>query len=315
MPSWKLKTAVQRLISCMPKSYYWNGLLQKYVTKGYFVSDRVFEGKLKLCGKHLEFYRKFSLNPKKHFEAFELGAGAWPIIPIGLYLCGAERIITYDLHPVLENDTLESVLKHFEKYIESKKIYEILPGAHKDRVKTLKEAISNKKWDTPKDFLNQLNIDARKGDARRTDVDNSSKDLIFSTVVLEHIDRDIILDLYKEFRRIAKPDAIMSHYIGLEDQYCGFDSSITPFNFLRYSDKQWSRYNNPMIPLTRLRLTDHRALVEESGFELLHEESILGDPEDLKSVPLADKFEGYPVEDLLARFSWLVSTPGGFPQT
>ena len=130
-------------------------------------------------------------------------------------------------------------------------------------------------------------------------------------MVLEHIDREIISELYAELRRIAKPDAIMSHYIGLEDQYCGFDSSITPFNFLRYSDKEWARYNNPMIPLTRLRLTDHRDLVEESGFELLHEESILGDPEDLKSVPLADKFEGYPVEDLLARFSWLVSTTDG----
>ena len=75
MPSWKLKTAAQRVISWLPKSYYWNGLLQKHVTKGYFVSDRVFEGKLKLCAKHLEFYRKFSSNPKERLEAFELGTG------------------------------------------------------------------------------------------------------------------------------------------------------------------------------------------------------------------------------------------------
>ena len=195
------------------------------------------------------------------------------------------------------------------KYIESKEIYKILPDAHKDRVENLKETIRNKNWDTPKDFLNQLKIDARKGDARRTNVEGSSVDLIFSTVVLEHIDRKIIRELYTEFCRIGNKDAIMSHYIGLEDQYCGFDSSITPFNFLRYSDKEWARYNNPMIPLTRLRLTDHRALVEESGFALLHEESILGDPEDLKSVPLADRFKGHPTEDLLARFSWLIATP------
>jgi hypothetical protein len=283
--------------------------LQKHVTKGYFVSDRVFEGKLKLCGKHLEFYRTFSSNPKERFEAFELGTGTWPIIPIGLYLCGAGRIITYDLHPVLEIDTLKSVLEQFEKYIESKKIYEILPSVQKDRVEPLKEAIRIKNWETPKDFLKQLNIDARKGDARRTDVEDSSIDIVFSTVVLEHIDREIIRELYAEFGRIGKEDAIMSHYIGLEDQYCGFDSSITPFNFLRYSDKEWARYNNPMIPLTRLRLTDHRSLVEESGFTLRHEESIFGDLEELKSVPLAKKFEGYPTQDLLARFSWLIATP------
>ena len=279
------------------------------MTKGYFVSDRVFEGKLKLCAKHLEFYRKFSSNPKERLEAFELGTGAWPIIPIGLYLCGAGRIITYDLHPVLESATLESVLKKLEKSIESNEIYKIPPDADKDRVENLKGTIRYKNWDTPKDFLNQLNIDARKGDARRTDVEDSSLDLIFSTVVFEHIDREIIRELYAEFRRIGKEDAIMSHYIGLEDQYCGFDSSITPFNFLRYSDKEWARYNNPMIPLTRLRLTDHRTLVEESGFELLHEESILVGPEDLKSVPLAKEFKGYALEDLLARFSWLIAKP------
>ena len=201
------------------------------------------------------------------------------------------------------------MLKKLEKSIESNEIYNILPDADKDRVENLKETIRNKNWDTPKDFLNQLNIDARKGDARRTDVEDSSLDLIFSTVVFEHIDREIIRELYAEFRRIGKEDAIMSHYIGLEDQYCGLDSSITPFNFLRYSDMECAHYNNPMIPLTRLRLTDHRTLVEESGFELLHEESILGDPEDLESVPLAKEFKGYPLEDLLARFSWLIAKP------
>ena len=96
---------------------------------------------------------------------------------------GAGRIITYDLHPVLESATLESVLEKLEKSIESNEIYKILPDAHKDRVENLKERIRNKNWDTPKDFLNQVNIGARKGDARRTDVEDSSLDLIFSTVV------------------------------------------------------------------------------------------------------------------------------------
>ena len=64
MPNWKLKTAVQRVISWLPKSYYWNGLLQNYVTKGYFVSDRVVEGKLKRAQSSYSFIESFRRTRK-----------------------------------------------------------------------------------------------------------------------------------------------------------------------------------------------------------------------------------------------------------
>jgi len=30
------------------------------------------------------------------------------------------------------------------------------------------------------------------------------------------------------------PDAVMSHFINLLDEYCHFDKTITPFNFLSF---------------------------------------------------------------------------------
>ena len=48
-----------------------------------------------------------------------------------------------------------------------------------------------------------------------------------------------LLEILQEFRRIAAPDAVMSHTISLDDQYAAHDPGITPFNFLRFSDRAW----------------------------------------------------------------------------
>jgi len=41
---------------------------------------------------------------------FEVGTGHNPIVPIGFFLCGAEKIVTVDLHRRL--DLMSVVLKH-----------------------------------------------------------------------------------------------------------------------------------------------------------------------------------------------------------
>jgi hypothetical protein len=66
----------------------------------------------------------------------------------------------------------------------------------------------------------------------------------------------------------------MSHSIDLTDQYASFDSGITQFNLLRFSG--W--LNNPIIPFNRLRVSDYRLAFSESGFQVVDETSLSGDP-------------------------------------
>ena len=94
MPSWMLKDALQHVIGRLPRSHWWNGLFQKYVTKGYYPSRESFEAKLNCCRQHLDYYLRFSPAPKSEFAVLELGTGWWPIVPLGLYLCGASEIWT-----------------------------------------------------------------------------------------------------------------------------------------------------------------------------------------------------------------------------
>lgn len=309
MPNWILKSTVQRLISWLPRSHRWNALFQKKISRGYFARQATFEGKLILCRQHFEHYRKFSTQPAENFLAVELGTGAWPIVPIGLYLCGAAEIWTYDLVPLVESDLLQHTLTQFADAIRQGSLRKYLPEARADRMAKIQKMADLPAKENPVKSLERLHIHVRVGDARHTTLPSHSVHFVFSTVVFEHIPAAIISGLFNEFRRILLPTGVMSHYIGLADQYANVDRTITPFNFLRYTSRQWRWLNNPIIFQTRLRIEDHRHLVRQAGFVLVHEENVLGQPEELRAIPLAPEFSHHPFEDLLVLFSWLIARP------
>jgi hypothetical protein len=147
------------------------------------------------------------------------------------------------------------------------------------------------------------------GDARRSGLAGASIDLIASTDVLEYIPRDVLLGLLVEFRRISSPQGVMSHKVDLTDEYAFFGSSITPFNFLRFSDRAWQLINNPLIPLPRLRVSDYRECFREAGFAGVAETLTRGDPTTLERIRLAKRFAGYDPSDLLVLTAWLVARP------
>ena len=307
MATWIIKAALQHVIGRLPASYWVNGLFQKYVTNGYYPSQEIFEGKLKCCRQHLDHYLKFSETSRGGLTAFELGTGPWPIVPIGLYLCGASEIITYDLVPTLRRDTLRRTLELFSKSANGGLLDRILGAVQPVRLRGLGNVLRRVEEETPTQSLSQLNIQVRIGDARASALPDNSMDLIFSTVVLEHIDAKILRGLLAEFRRIAKPYAVMSHCVGLADQYASFDKSITPFNFLKYSDRQWRVFNNPVIPQSRLRLADYRDIFRFSGWKIVEEHNTFGLMDDLNKIRLAPEFAKYSTEDLLVLVSWLIA--------
>lgn len=238
MSSWILKTALQHIIGRLPKNYYWNGLFQKYITKGYFPSAKVFAGKLNYCQQHLDYYLKFSSTPKSEFSALELGTGSWPVVPLGLYLSGAREIWTYDLVPVLQKDTLKNTLELFIEFEENGKLKKILKSIRPERLAKLRQLLSQVDTDSPSEIFEKLNIHLLIADARNTKIPNQSVDIVFSTQVLEHINAEVLTGLFSEFKRVVANDSVMIHYIGLIDQFSSFDKSITPYNFYKYSDTQ-----------------------------------------------------------------------------
>lgn len=280
--------------------------MQKYITKGYYPSQKDFSDKLSFGRMHFEHYLEFSAAPKSNIEVFELGTGPWPIIPIALYILGASKINTYDIAPLVRHDVLKRTLELFSLSSANGLLEKYLGKVDKKRVCKVKELLQKTDSESPSKLLSSINIHLHIGDARTTSLSDNSVDLIFSTVVLEHISAEVLEGLLAEFNRVAAVDAVMSHYIGLADQYASFDKSISPFNFLRFTDKQWRLFNNPIIPLNRLRIEDYRNIFRTNGLEIVKEDNVSGLLSDLEKTPLSPKFLHYKTEDLLVLYSWLV---------
>jgi Methyltransferase domain len=311
MASWLVKAMVQRSIGALPYPHFWNGLLQDWVTHSTRLTDEIFFENLSNCGIHFTNLQRYNSTTLRSFSAFELGTGWFPVVPIGLFLCGAREVWTWDIAPLLKLDRLKCVIARFLE-LEQKQLLKSHLDALPERLALLKEVMT--RCDSPQtheaaQLLERLNIHYRIGNATRSGLPPASIDLIVSDVVLEHPSPAQLTEILHEFRRIAAPEAVMSHSIALDDQYSGRDPRITQFNFLRFSDRMWRWINNPIIPLNRLRISDYGRLFSESGFQIVEETSRRGDPAELARIPLAKRFQRYPIEDLLVTYTRLVAIP------
>ena len=188
----------------------------------------------------------------------ELGTGWFPVLPVGLYLAGASRIVTYDINPLLSTYTLRQVVRYFVELHESGELAHLLPRFKPERMALLRDYLARGNSESPAFFLKTLHIELLIGDARNTGLPAGCMDLVCSCTVLEHILYPDLIRLFNEFRRLSTGDSVMSHFIGLEDQYATFDPSISRFNFLQYTEQEFRRWNNGIIPLNRLRIAYHR---------------------------------------------------------
>ena len=126
-------------------------------------------------------------------------------------------------------------------------------------------------------------------------------DYICSYSVLEHIPLDSIRRIFSECYRVLKPNGRIVFLIDYQDHYSYFDSNLSIYNFLRFSSKEWEKYNCSLHYQNRLRHSDFVRLFEQSGLQILECNSCGVSVEQesiLKSIPLADEFKQYDFDDL-----------------
>jgi hypothetical protein len=309
MSRWWVKAAIQRGISLLPARNYWNEWFQEHVSRSVECTESRFESQLKKSRAHLEFYRKHTPGSRSvPRTVFELGTGWHAVVPVAMFLAGVDEIWTWDIARLIKRHRFQQALNHFLSRIRNNRLSELFPPARPERVAQLAAAAAGG-WSDPYTLLRQLNVRAVVGDARRTGLPGGTIDLIASTVVLEYIPREVLGGLLSEFRRIASRQGVMSHEVDLTDEYAYFDSSITPFNFLKFSERAWRLINNPFIPLNRLRVSDFRDCFSEAGFALVEEVATRGDAEALARIRLAPRFARYDPIDLQVIKSWFVARP------
>jgi hypothetical protein len=307
MPSWLLKAAAQGVISSLPASDRLNYLFQRHVTGSVVLSDEVFERKVGQCDRHIRSYQTAREGSGLPSLALELGTGWYPVVPVGLALTGVTRVVTVDVSSLLSPERTRQVLAAYVALLRSGAADTLLPQIDAERAEAVTAAAGETTAKSTAELLEPLGVQVLIGDARASGLPEGSVDLFVSNNTFEHIAPQVLGEIVAEFKRLAAPGAVMDHFVDMSDHYAHFDSSITEFNYLRYSDRAWRPFNNRLQYQSRLRLPDYRRILQEAGFAIVAEDGEQGPSDALASVELAPRFRGYAREDLLTLRVWLTA--------
>jgi Methyltransferase domain len=302
---WQQKAIAQKIISYLPFSHQINSLFQKYYTKGVTLTDAYFDDRLTFAAEHLVAFEKHA--PGKPLEsALELGTGWYPVVPVSLFLRGAHAIYTSDIAAHCSRNNILTTLRMFKRYRESGKL-ERFVNVRADRWSELSRLLDQEAALTKEELLKNLRIHYIVADARSLALPARSISLITSNGVLQAICPAILREILAELRRVAAAGGVMSHCIDLSDQFARLDKSITNYNFLQYSRRQWQLIDNPIAPQNRLRISHYRTMYRELGIPITEEFSRVESMEDLARVKVHPEFHGIPPAELAVTRSLLVS--------
>ena len=304
MKKWILKAVIQKAISWLPASQNINFLFQKYVTKGVRLSDQYFTDKLVHASDHLMYFQNY--RKTESFKALELGSGWYPVIPVALFLGGADEVVSIDVSALMKRKGILETVQKFLSWKEQGKLKDLEPYIQAERLEALKKL--NNPALSGAQLLEGLKLTLQVRDARKTGFEENHYDLICSNNTFEHIYPNILLPILKEFQRILKPGGVMSHFIDMSDHFAHLDDSISIYNFLRYSEKEWARIDNNVQPQNRLRLKDYREMYQQSGIDIINENYRPGSVEVVEQTELHPDYTSYTSEEIAISHAHLVST-------
>ena len=283
---WRLKSLAFHVLSRLPFGSSVHGALQRHVTRRYF--HTVTPAALATPRFHVE---RFQALPSGSV-ALEFGAGRNLLTSLMLSHAGAARVYAIDLVRLATIEQVNGVIGQLK---------ELVPG----------------EWPAIASFddlerLYRIHYQA-PGDARATGLPDQSVDFICSTAVLEHIPEPDIRAILRECLRIASTQARFSFIIDYHDHYGTADSEITLWNFYRYSQKQWRKFNPPNHYQNRLRHSDHEHIFREFDLEIVEGERAIpswAEP-SLNRVSVCGEFARYSREDLLTAGGRFLLRPTG----
>jgi SAM-dependent methyltransferase len=231
----------------------------------------------------------------------EVGTGRAVGVPLAMWLCGANRIVTVDLNRYLSPALVWASNRYLLQNPE--KLREIFAGLADNQVFEQRMwQIQNFRGDLGV-FLKFIHTDyMAPADARQLPLADSAFDLHFSYAVFEHVPPAEIRAILKEARRVLRPGGLVLHSIDLSDHFAYGDESITKINFLQFNDREWNRWaGNQYMYHNRLRAADVFRLFEECGLRVTRKAQTLDERslcELKRGFPLDSQFAGIAPEDL-----------------
>lgn len=307
MKKWYLKAIVQKIISFLPFRNQINFFFQKYVTKGVDLHEEHFFNKYEHLLDHLKHFS--ASNDKDQLQGvtcLELGTGWYPIIPIGYFLKGAAKIYSVDISAHLTTATLlrclDEIDRHQERFLAG------LGAIDQERWQLLQDLRKQATLATPLETLcEQLNFIPIVKDIRALELPEENILLLSSNNTYEHIYPEVLGGIVAKMWSLTAPGGMMSHFIDMSDHFAHMDTSITIYNFLRFSETQWQWIDNSIQPQNRWRLQHYRELYQQLMIPYSEEKIRPGNLEEVQQLPLAAPFAAMPQDEVAISHAYLVS--------
>ena len=283
---WRRKAVAFRLFSALPGGSRLHYLTQRYVTRT-FPRNLADHDRWQIV--HAQTFARLYGGELASARLFEFGAG-WDLhSSLVLWCYGVNHQTVVDISPLARPEQINHAIRYLSRNPP--------PGALRAPEITVGT-----------DFVARMatlyGIHYRAPlDARDTQLPDDSIDLVCTTSVLEHIPRAVLASILRECRRICAPGAVLSHVVDYTDHYAHSDAAITAYNFLRFSEAEWERFNPPIHYQNRLRHFEYRDLFEAAGFHVLSDTTQQAEEDlaQLARVPLAGRFAAMTSEQLLPR--------------
>ena len=280
---WKLKAAAFRVLDRVPFGTQAHFLSQRYLTRTWPRPRHWLTPFLGVATDVLDAFAQHGLTDAASATFLEIGAGRDLAVPIALRLSGAGRVIAVDIQRIARLD----LINHAAAVIADELGH---------------EAPKFSSWADLEAF--GIVYSAPHDLVRRPP--GEPIDAFISNEVLEHIPPAALQEVLIVARSALKPGGLSIHSIDYSDHYAR-DGGVSRYNFLRYPDADWARYNSGLNYVNRLRHSDYVAMHENAGLALIdvqtYSEPI---PEEIRS-SLATEFAGYDYDDLRTMRARIIS--------
>ncbi|MCT4622932.1 MAG: class I SAM-dependent methyltransferase [Schleiferiaceae bacterium] len=304
--NWRHKAFIQKFISVFPNHEKLNYIFQKRVTKAVFLDDQHFGWKVEHARDHIAYFNENG-SPNAESKVVELGTGWYPIIPMLFFLTKTGKVMSYDIQNWMTKDNQLATIKKLKEWKDNGKLESYISDIDEANWKVLLDVLSNPEQYSFEDINQVIGLSIHLKDASQSGLKEDSIDFICSNNTFEHIYPGVLKSILSEFKRIIKPEGVMSHFIDMSDHFAHSDPSITIYNFLGFSKKQWDFIDNKIQPQNRLRFKDFISIYNDLGIPVTETETREGDLDALKRTKVHPEFAGYSAEELAISHCYIVS--------
>lgn len=298
---WIGKALVQKTLAYLPGGVRVNTAISEYICRTLPPS---WADSIDTVLRHLSSL--LPLHPTQLAGAIwvEVGPGWAPVTAVTFYLAGVGHQCLFDRCRHFRAKYIHHMLVRLESHLDC---IASLANSDEDAVRERYERI---KGSRDLSLLDLAGISyCAPADGTETQLPTSSVDAVTSTLVLEHVSPNVLSQFCREWWRILRPGGVMSHIVDHSDHYSHFDRSISPVNFLKFSETVWRLLSSGLSYCNRLRERDYITMFLEEGFEIARVEPYT-DPRALNAVAcmsLAPEFREMSPQELAVTRSHIVA--------